>query len=414
MKKNVQEFEIKLEKEWIEALDKAYKKVSKNAKVDGFRKGSVPKDIFMKNYGVESLYDEAINMSIDGAYKKLIDENDIKPVIQPTVDVTGVSDTNVIFKFTIISQPEIKLGEYKNLGLKKDSTKVSKKELDEQIEKIISSMADLKVKEGAIVDGDEATIDFDGFVDGKALEGGSGKDFKLGIGSNSFIPGFEEGLVGLKKGDKKTLELKFPENYTEDLKGKDVKFDVVIKEVKEKVMPEINEDLFKDLGYETLKTEEEFRKEIEKELSTNKESEAENAFVDKVLDKAISNMKVELNDEIVAEEIHRLIHQYEDSLKAQGMNIEQFYEMTGTTHEMLHEQLKGEAEKRIKIRYLIEEVAKAEKIENTEKEIKEHIEKLSKEFNMKEEELLKRVGSKELLEYDLKMQKSLTFIKENN
>jgi len=266
MKKNVHEFEIKLDKEWKEALDKAYKKKIKEVKIDGFRKGAAPKEIYIKKFGIESLYMDAVDTAIQDAYRKLLDENkDIVPAIEPKVDVTGISDSNVIFKFTVITRPEIKLGEYKKLGIKLEEATVTDEEIDAEIKALQDQLADLTTKEeGKVEKGDTAVIDFKGYVDGELLEGGSGENYSLEIGSNSFIPGFEDGLIGKKVGDEVTLDLTFPAEYVENLKNKPVKFEVKINEIKTRVVPEINEDFFKDLGYENVKTLDELKEEVKK------------------------------------------------------------------------------------------------------------------------------------------------------
>ena len=204
MEKNVHKIEIKLDKEWVDALDKAFKKKNKEVKIDGFRKGSAPKDIYLKHFGIESLYGDAIDNAISTAYKKALDESKLEAVVEPKVDVTGISDSNIIFEFTIITKPEVTLGEYKNLKVKKEKVEVTEEEINHEIDHLREHMADVVTKEnGEIAEGDTAIIDFEGFVDGEKLEGGSGENFPLEIGSHSFIPGFEEGLVGLKAGDEK-------------------------------------------------------------------------------------------------------------------------------------------------------------------------------------------------------------------
>lgn len=413
--KNVHEIEIKLDKDWVKCLDKAFKKKNKEIRIDGFRKGCAPKDVYIKKYGIESLYMDAVDEAIQIAYHKLLDENDLKPVVEPTVDVTGISDANVILKFIVITKPEVTLGEYKNLGVKKEKVTVTDKEVNDQIKELQQRMADVIVKEnGKIAEGDTAVINFKGFVDGEELEGGSGENFPLEIGSHSFIPGFEEGLVGLKAGDKKTLELKFPDNYVEHLKGKDVKFDVTVEEVKTRSLPEINEDFFKDLGFDDVKTEDELKKKIKENIKHEKEHVRDDKFLDDCLEAAAKNMKIEINKEIIDDEVHRMIDQYSQQLQMQGMNIETYYEMTGTTHEQLHEQMEGEAEKRVKYRYLIEEVAEKENIEFKEKEVEAHAKEIADSYGISVEELLKAYGSLELVKYDMKMHKALEIIKENN
>ena len=415
MKKNVHEIEIKLDKEWKSALDAAFKKKNKETKIDGFRKGSAPKDVYLKKFGIESLYMDAVDASISVAYKKALEENKLVPVIEPRVDVTGISDSNVIFKFTIITKPEITLGEYKNLKIKKEKAKVSDEEVKNEIDHLREHLADVVIKEnGVIAEGDTAIIDFTGVVDGKEIEGAKGENYPLEIGSHSFIPGFEEGLVGAKSGEEKTLELTFPENYVEDLKGKDVTFKVKINEVKTRVLPDINEDFFKDLGYEDVKTEEELKEKIKEDIKHSKEHQIEDEFVEKCLEKAAKNMKVKINEEIIEDEVHRMLDQYANQLKMQGMNIDDYYKMTGTKEEDLHKMMEPEATKRVKYRYLIEEVAIKEDLKFTEEEIKARAEEMAKQYGISVEELVKAYGSMDIIEYDLKMHKALEIIKENN
>lgn len=415
MKKNVHEIEIKLDKEWVSALDATFKKKNKETKIDGFRKGAAPKDVYLKHFGIESLYMDAVDASISVAYKKVLDENKLVPVVEPKVDVTGISDSNVIFKFTIITKPEVTLGEYKNLKVKKEKVTVSDEEINHEIDHLREHLADVVVKEnGEVAEGDTAVIDFTGFVDGKELEGGKGENFPLEIGSHSFIPGFEEGLVGLKAGEEHTLELKFPENYIEDLKGKDVTFKVKVNEVKTRVLPDVNEDFFKDLGYEDIKTEAEIKAKIKEEIKHQKEHQADDVFVDKCLEAAAKNMKVDINEEIIDDEVHRMIDQYAQQLQMQGMNIDDYYKMTGTKEEDLHKMMAPEAEKRVKYRYLLEGIAEAEDLKFTEEEINNRAEEMASQFGVSKEELIKIYGSMDIIEYDLKMHKALEILKENN
>ena len=415
MKKNVHEIEIKLDKEWISALDATFKKKNKETKIDGFRKGAAPKDVYLKHFGIESLYMDAVDACISVAYKKVLDENKLVPVVEPKVDVTGISDSNVIFKFTIVTKPEVTLGEYKNLKVKKEKVTVSDDEIKYEIDHLREHLADVVVKEdGKVAEGDTAVIDFTGFVDGKELDGGKGENFPLEIGSHSFIPGFEEGLVGLKAGEEKTLELKFPENYIEDLKGKDVTFKVKVNEVKMRVLPDVNEDFFKDLGYDDVKTEAELKEKIKEKIKHQKEHHAEDEFVEKCLEAAAKNMKVDINEEIIEDEVYRMIDEYARQLQMQGMNINDYYKMTGTTEADLHKMMAPEAEKRVKYRYLIEGIADAEDLKFTEEEIKARADEMAKQFGVSQEELIKAYGSMDIIEYDLRMHKALEILKENN
>ena len=358
---------------------------------------------------------DAVDACIGVAYKKVLDENKLVPVVEPKVDVTGISDSNVIFKFTIITKPEVTLGEYKNLKVKKEKVCVSDEEIKHEIEHLREHLADVVVKEdGVIAEGDTAVIDFTGIVDGKEFDGGKGENYPLEIGSHSFIPGFEEGLIGLKAGEEKDLNLKFPENYVEDLKGKDVTFKVKVNEVKMRVLPDINEDFFKDLGYEDVKSEAELKEKIKEEIKHQKEHQVEDEFIDKCLEAAAKNMKVDINEEIIEDEIHRMIDQYSQQLQMQGMNIETYYQITGTTEADLHKMMAPEAEKRVKYRYLLEGIAEAEDLKFTKEEIDNRANEMASQFGVPKEELIKIYGSMDVIEYDLKMHKALEILKENN
>lgn len=413
MKKNVHEIEITIDgKEWESILDKSFKKKNKDVKIDGFRKGNAPKDVYIKKFGIESLYMDAVDMAVDPAYRKLLENKEMVPVIEPSVDVKTIDKEKVVFKFTVVTKPEIKLGEYTNLKIKKESVKVSEKEVQEEIEKLRTKFAEIVVKkDGTVNEGDTAVINFKGYVDGKELEGGNGENYPLEIGSHTFIPGFEEAVKGMKVEEEKSIDLKFPDDYVKELAGKKVKFDVKVVEIKERVLPEINEDLFKDLGFDDIKTKEEFEAKIKKDLEERKKEQKEEAYAEACLDKAANNMTVDLNEEIIDDEVHRMIHQFEDQLKAQGLNLEQYYQFTNSTHEDLHKQMEGEATKRVKYRYLLEEVIEKEKIEVSDKEAEDKAEEMAKDYNMSKDEFIKAYGSLEFLKYDMKMRQAIEIIK---
>lgn len=412
MKKNVHEIEVKIEgKEWFDILDKVFNKKRKEVKIDGFRKGSVPKEVYMKKVGIESLYMDAVDAAVGSAYKKALSDNKLLPVIEPKIDVSNISKDEVVFKFTIVTKPDIKLGDYKNLDVKKQSAKISKKEIEDKIKNLQSKYAEIVEKEkGTAEEGNTAIIDFIGYVDGKELEGGKGENYPLELGSNTFIPGFEENVKGMKINEEKSIDLKFPENYTEDLKNKDVTFKVTLKGLKERVYPEINEEFFMDLGYDDVKTKEELEAKIKEDLTAQKEKELDNKYTDECLEKAANNMTIDLNEEIVDDEVHHMIHQFEDQLKMQGLNLDQYMQFSGVTHEDLHKQMEGEATKRVKYRYLLEAVIDAEKIEVTDEEAKEEEHNIAKEYNMTIDEVEKQIDL-EMIKYDLKMRKAMDIIK---
>ena len=413
--KNVKEItkEIKSE-EWTNYLKDAFNKKKKDIKIDGFRKGSVTWDLFIKKVGIETLYPDAADIAVEKEYDNALKEAGIVPVIQPTVDITNVDKDGITILYKFISEPEIKLGEYKNLGIKKETVKISKKEIEDEINRLRDRYADIVVKEnGEVVNGNTAVIDFKGIVDGKELEGGNGSNYPLEIGSNSFIPGFEDALIGMKVGETKDIDLKFPENYVEHLKGKDVTFTVTIKEIKERVLPEVNAEFYKDLGYEDIKTKEEFENKIKENLKEDKTNEVENKYLNEVVDKAIQNMTVLINEEIIHDEIHRLVHQYEDTLKMQGLNLEKYFEFTKTDMEYLENQLRPEAEKRLKERYLLEKIAEKEKIEVNDEESEKHLEEIASMYNLHKEQVLNQIGGMDMIKFDLKMKKALEILKNN-
>ena len=413
--KNVKEITINVEKEeWTKILKDTFNKKKKDIKIDGFRKGAVTWDLFVKKIGVETLYQDAVDAAINANYEKALKESGVMPVVEPSVDIKDLSQDSLSFTLKFISKPEVKLGKYTKLGVKKDKVSVTKDEVNAEIDSLRNRFAEIVVKEkGKVENGNTAVIDFKGVVDGKELEGGSGENYPLEIGSNTFIPGFEEKLIGMKIGETRDIDLTFPENYVEELKNKDVTFTVTVKEIKERVLPEINEDFFKDLGYEDVKTKEELEKKIEEHILEHKNQDADNKYLDEVINKAIENMEVEINEEITHEEIHRMINQYAEQLKMQGLSLEQYFEFTKTSMKDLETQMAPEAEKRVKERYLLEEIAEAEKIETTDKEVEEDIERISKMYNVEKDEFVKMIGGTDMIKYDVRMRKALEFLKEN-
>lgn len=413
--KNVKEFEIKIEgKDWTKALDKSFTKANNNTTVEGFRKGKCPKDVFIKKFGIESLYMDAVDFVIDEAYHKCLDDNKLEPVCEPKVDIKTVSEKEVVFNFTVIEKPEVKLGKYTKLGLKKEKVEVTEEEIDNEVKALQDKFADvIEVEDGKVEKGNTAVIDFEGKVDGEVLEGGTGKDYPLEIGSNTFISGFEDGLIGMSIGEEKVLNLKFPENYVEDLKNKDVEFKVTLKGIKKRVLPELNEDFYKDLGYDDVKTEEELRKHVKEHLLEHKNAHAEDHYIDELIKKAIENMEVELNPEIIDAEVNRMINQYREQLQMQGLSLEQYLSFTKGTLDDLKNMMKPQAEERVKTRYLLEEIVKKENLEVTHDEIHAEADKMAEMYNASADDIFNMIGGEEALEYDLKMRKAVDFLKNN-
>ena len=411
---NTKKVEIKIEgKEWQEALDKALDKNLAKADIKGFRKGHVPKDVFLKKYGKESLYMDAANESLNAAYTELLNKNkDLELVAEPQIDIKDINDKGITFEFTLTLKPEVKLGKYTGLNVKKESTKVTKEEIAKTIDEMRNRYAENVTKKGAVANGDIAVIDFEGFKDGVAFAGGKGENYSLTIGSNTFIPGFEEQLIGMKKGEEKEIEVTFPKDYqAEELRGAKATFKVKVNEVKEVKIPELDKDFFEDLGMEGVDSKETLEAEVKKTIEAQKERNAENKYIDDLLEAAAKNVKVDIPHVMIHEEAHRMVHQYEETLRMQGLTLEQFYEFTHSDEHALMEQMEPEAEKRVLYRLMLEEIAKAEKIAPTKKEVEEEAERLAKQYEMPKDEFLKAFGGIEMVEYDIKMRNAMEILK---
>ncbi len=412
------EFTIEVKgKEWEEALDKAFQKAVKNVKIDGFRKGKAPKDIFLKKYGKESLYLDAADMVLPDAYSKMLEEHkDEELVAQPDITLKSIDDKKVVFNFILTTRPEVKLGKYKGLKVKKEKVEATEDEINATIEQMRSRYAEVMPKEnGTVEDGDTAIIDFEGFRNGKAFDGGKGENYNLKIGSNTFIPGFEEQLIGMKTGEEKEIEVTFPKDYhSDELKGKKATFKVKVNDIKTTVIPEIGEEFFEDLGMEGVNSLETLKEEIKTHILARKEVDSENKFIDDLLDKVCEGLKVEIPEVMTEEEVSRILRQYEENLKMQGLTLQQFYQFTNSDEATLREQMKEEANKRILARFALEEIAKAENIEVSDEDALKEAEELAKKYQMKVEDFKKEFGGTEMVKYDMKMRKAIDVLKENN
>ncbi len=406
----------KVEKKvWDSALDKSFEKNVKKVKVDGFREGKCPRNVYEKKFGVESLYNDAVDALLPTLYSEVLNESGLEPVVQPEIDIKKIDKNGVEIEFTIITKPEVKVKKYKDLKVKKPTVKVTKEEIENEIKNLRNDYAEIELKDGKIENGDTAVIDFEGFKDGVAFSGGKGENYPLEIGSKTFIPGFEEALIGLKTGDKKDVELTFPEDYpSEELKGQKVVFKVTVHEVKTRVLPELNKEFFEDLGYEDVTNEKELENHVKEHLKEHKELDAENKQIDEILEKVRENTEIDIPEELIHEEIHRMLDSYDQRLRTQGLNLDQYLEFSKKKIEDLEDELKPEAEKNITYRYMMEEIAKLEKIEVTDEEADAEAERLSIMYNMTKEELIKAFGGREFLLYDTKMRKALEFLKNNN
>jgi len=414
---NRHEVLVKIEGEsWNKALDKAFNEEVKKVNVDGFRKGKVPRDIFEKRYGKARLYMPAVDFVVEEAYVKALEDSKLMPVVQPTLEIKSVDDSGVEIKFTFITKPEVKIKKYKGLNIKPEEVKVTKEEIEHEIGHILERYSELKTKEeGNVEEGNVAIIDFEGFKDGVAFEGGKGENYELEIGSHTFIPGFEEQLVGMNLNEEKEIEVTFPDEYpASELKGAKAIFKVKVNEIKEKVKRDFDEELFEDLGMEGVNSRESLEKELEANIKAHKDMEAENKYVDSILEAVSKNTEVDIPEEMVEEEVHRLMHRFEDQIKMQGISLELYYQFTRTTEEDLKNQLEKEAYSHVLYRLMLEEVCALEKIEITTEEAEKEAEELAGKYQMSKDEFLKNLGGLEMIKYDLEMRKVIELLKELN
>ena len=401
--------------EWNNAKDKAFSKLVKKAKVDGFREGKVPRNIFEKKYGTGDIISTAMEDMVDKKYREVVISEKLVPVVEPKLEIVSADDNGFEVNMTFILDPEVKLGKYKELKVKKDTVKVTKEEINHEVGHILDRFAELVSKDGQAEEGDTVIIDFKGFKDGAAFDGGSAENYSLEIGSHSFIPGFEEGIIGMKKDDNKDIELTFPEDYmAKDLAGQKVVFNVTVHDIKKRVIPDLDEEFFKDLDMEGVTNKEELEKVIEEEIKTQKEADAENKFIDDLLAAAAKNMTIDIDKEIIDAEQDRMYKQFVQKLQMQGVSEELYYAYAGVKKEDILKDMEKEAETRVKYRYLLEAISREEKIEVSDKDAKEELKKMSEMYQMTEEELLKELGSLEIVKYDLAMRKAIELLKENN
>ena len=414
-KDNVFEEIVKISKEEFQnAIDKAFENKKSNIKMDGFRKGKVPKDVYFKKVGKESLYMDAIDIVLPDAYDKVM--KNYKPIIDPKVEINKMDEEGVEFKFIITTMPKVEIKKYKGLNIKKPEVKVTEEEIEHEMGHLVERFTELVIKEDGEVElGDVAVIDFEGFKDGTPFEGGKGENYSLEIGSNTFIPGFEDQVIKMKKGEEKEIKVTFPEDYhQEDLKGKDVTFKVKVHEIKEKKARDFDEEFFEDLGLEGVDSEEKLKEEIKENIKAAKEREAENNFIEEVLAKIAENTTVEIPEELEEDEINHMMKNFEEQIKMQGMSLEVLYEMTKSNEEKLRVQMKEEAYKHVLYRMILETVKDLEKIEVTDKELEEELEKLAKQYNVTKEEFLDMYGEKEMLRYEIEVKKVLELLTKEN
>ncbi|MBM7706751.1 trigger factor [Chryseomicrobium aureum] len=406
-------FEVSAE-EFKKAIDEAFKKVVKNINEPGFRKGKMPRQMFNKKYGEEALYQDAIDIVLPEAYTKALDESGIDPVDRPEIDIESIEKGEpVVFTAKVTVKPEVKLGEYKGLEVSKLDETVTEEEINEQLSNHQARLAEMSVKEDEIVEGDTATIDFEGFVGEEAFEGGKGEDYDLEIGSNTFIPGFEEQLIGSKTGDSKDVVVTFPEEYhAAELAGKEATFKVTVKEVKGKVLPELNDDFAKEVD-ENVEGLDALRTKLTEQTTEEKKQTAAQALRDDLVEKAAANAEVDIPEAMVTSEVDRMLQEFGQRLSQQGMNLDLYYQFSGQDEDALRAQMKEDAESRVRVSLTLEAIAAAEGIEVTEEDINAELEKMTAQFGMSVDQIKTALGGTAILENDIRFQKTVEFLVDN-
>lgn len=400
---------------WKAAQEKALKKLVKEVTIKGFRKGEAPLEMARKHVNPMDQMNEAINGLLPNLYEESIKAENVMPYAQPKVDITKVSDTELEVKFTITTAPEVELGKYTGLKVGKGEVSVNEEELANAIADLQGKNATLVVKEGEAKLGDTAVIDFEGFLDGKPFDGGKAENHELVLGSNSFIPGFEAAIVGHKAGEEFDIKVKFPENYVEELKGKDATFKIKLHEVKEKVLPELNDESVKEFEITGVETVEQLKEHLKVDLLKRKENEARNEFFGKLLEEIAKNSKVDIPDEIIESQTHHTIDDMVARMQQSGLQLKDYLQIIGQTEQQFHDQVKANATKEAQTFFIMDAILKAEKFEVTDKELENEYESLAKQYNMKVEDVKKALAPQlEDYKHNLAMKKVEDFLYEKN
>lgn len=390
-------------------LDKAFKKVVKQVNVPGFRKGKMPRPMFEQRFGVEALYQDALDFILPDAYAAAVEEAGINPVDRPEIDIEQMEKgKELIFTAKVTVEPEVELGDYKGLEVEKEDTEVTEEDLNKAIEADLARKAELVVKEeGEVAEGDVVNLDFDGYVNEEAFEGGKAEGYDLEIGSGQFIPGFEEQLVGTKVGDEKDVTVTFPEEYhAEELAGKEAVFKVKINEVKSKEVPELDDEMAKELD-ESVDSVDAYKEKYKKDLQEQKTLQAENNMKESLIAQAVENAKVDIPEAMINTELDRMMQEFEQRIAQQGLNLELYYQFSGQTEEQLKESMKADAEARVKTNLTLAAIAKAENIEISDADVDAELSKMSEQFGLSVDDIKAALGNGEVLKDDLRIQKAI-------
>ena len=398
------------------ALQSAYMKQKNKIAMPGFRKGKVPRQMVEKMYGADVFYEDAANALIPQAYSEAYDECDLQIVSQPEIDITQIEKGKpFIFTALVATRPEVTLGEYKGLEVDKVSTRVTQKEVDAKIQEEAEKNArEVVVTDRPVADGDEVILDFEGFVDGEAFEGGKGENYPLTIGSGSFIPGFEEQLVGAEAEKEVEVKVTFPEDYhAEELKGKEAVFKCTVHEIKAKELPEIDDEFAAEVSeFDTL---EEYKADVKAKIKEQKAADGKRNQEDQAVEQAVKNAEYEIPQPMIDTQTTQMVEDFAQRIQSQGITLEQYFQFTGLTAEKMMEDMKPQAIKRIETRLVLEAIAKAENIEITDEKVDEELAKMAESYNMEVEKLKEFMGEneKKQMKEDLAVQEAVTFLVEN-
>ena len=402
-------------KTWKDAQKKAFDKQAANIEIPGFRKGKAPENLVRGKVDQMKVLDEAINSVLPIAYREIIEQDKIIPQAQPSVDITKVSNDELEIKFVLVVAPEVKLGAYKGLKIGHESVEVTEADVDVAINQLLANNASLVIKEGEAKEGDTVVIDFAGSIDGELFEGGSAQNYELELGSHSFIPGFEEQLVGHKAGEHVDVNVKFPENYVENLKGKDAVFACDIHEVKEKKLPELTDEFVKELKMPGVETIAQLRESKLKELTENKQQEEKRNYVSKLIDEIVAKSELDIPGEIVDQQIKSRKEDLEKRMAQSGLTVEQYLSIIGQTQEQFDEQLRKDAEKDVSRYFVLEAIRNAENLDVTAEELEFEFAKLAEQYGMKIDDVKKALANQQdAFKNELINRKVEQFLLDNN
>ena len=414
LEKNMAKLTIEVPAEELEkAMQNAYLRAKNRITIPGFRKGKAPRKMIEQMYGKGIFLEDAANALIPEQYSKALEECDLEIVSQPEIDVTQIEPGKAfIFTAEVAVKPEVTLGEYKGLEVPKSETEVTDEEIEAELKKEQEKNSrTITVEDRGAENGDIATIDFEGFVDGTAFEGGKGTDYPLTLGSGSFIPGFEDQLVGAKAGDHVEVNVTFPEEYqSKDLAGKAAVFQCDVKKVETKELPELDDDFAQDVSeFDTLA---EYKEDIKKNLTERKEKETRTAKENAAVDKAIENAQMEIPDAMIETQISQMLDDFSRRMQSQGLTMEQYMQFTGMTADKMREEMKPQALKRIQTRLVLEKIAETENIQPSEEEVNEEISKMAEMYKMEADKLKELLGDRELeqMKKDMAVQKAVTLV----